>query len=170
MTCAHRLRLAVVQTGLALVLAVLAAARETAPGAAAAADSAAAAADGAAAAADSAASTAPAFTIYYFHGTYRCESCLRIEAWTEEAVRREFAREIESGLVDWLAIDAQEDANAHYAARYQLTSQAVILAAWRDGEVARWKSLDDVWGLLQAKDEFQDYIRREIVAFMGPER
>jgi len=119
---------------------------------------------------DSTATANPAFTVYYFHGTFRCESCRRIEAWTEETVRREFAREIESGWVNWQAINAQEDANAHYADQYKIAGQTVILAAWQDGKVVRWKSLDEVWDLLQNKDSFQDYIEREVVAFMQSEQ
>jgi len=155
MTTARRPRRALILAGIVLARMATVAAGDLAPDAGAIADR--------------VAVPSPAFTVYYFHGTYRCDACLRTEAWTEETVRREFAGELASGRLDWHAIDAQDDANADYADRYQLTGPAVVIAAWQDGEVVRWRRLDDIWNLLEVKDEFQEYIRREITAFVHSE-
>lgn len=43
--------------------------------------------------------------VSYFHPTIRCETCLKIEALTERALREAFADELASGRLEWHVMD-----------------------------------------------------------------
>jgi predicted outer membrane protein len=45
--------------------------------------------------------TTPEYVVYYFHGQFRCETCLKIEAWAKDAVSEGFARELKAGNLAW---------------------------------------------------------------------
>ncbi|RZB33713.1 MAG: hypothetical protein SRB2_03824 [Desulfobacteraceae bacterium Eth-SRB2] len=35
--------------------------------------------------------------VYYFHGTYRCPSCTKIEKWSYEAIKHSFLKALKEG-------------------------------------------------------------------------
>ena len=104
---------------------------------------------------------------YYFHGTRRCPSCLRIEAYSNEAIENGFADEIDSGVVEWRLVNYDEDGNKHYLDDYQLYTKSVILSHVVDGKEVKWKNLDKVWTLLGDKEKFVSYVQTETRAFMS---
>jgi hypothetical protein len=118
--------------------------------------------------ADDAAVVAPEFVVYYFHGTFRCETCRKIEAWAKDAVGEGFVREMKAGNLDWRVVNIQEEPNEHFADEYKLSSQAVVVTQWQDGKVIRWKNLDEVWDHLESKQGFCDYITGEVAGFLKP--
>lgn len=113
---------------------------------------------------------APEYVVYYFHGTFRCESCLKIEAWSKEAVHEGFAREMKAGNLAWRVANVQEEANEHFAAEYKLAGQALIVTEWQDGKVVRWENLEAVWDHLEAQPGFHDYVTQTIAAFLAKEK
>ena len=46
--------------------------------------------------------------VYYFHGTFRCFSCHRIEEFTEGAIKEYFFRELENGTLEYEIINIEE--------------------------------------------------------------
>jgi len=119
------------------------------------------------AAADS--SVAPRVIAYYFHGTRRCASCKKIEAYSEEAITTGFADLIENGELVWLPVNTDEEENQHFIDDYQLYTKSVILVDTEAVKEPRWKNLKDVWLKLGDKEDFIAYVQAEVRSFLGKE-
>jgi hypothetical protein len=104
---------------------------------------------------------------YYFHGTRRCASCRKIEAYSTEAVETGFADDLKGGTLEWHVINIDEEANQHFIKDYQLYTKSVILSHMKDGKEIAWKNLDKVWTLLGSKDDFVTYVQAETRTFMS---
>ncbi len=100
--------------------------------------------------------------VYYFHSAKRCGPCIQIEEWTEEAIRTAYTEKLKTGALQWHVINISEPANEHFIKDYQLYTQTVILAEFKDGQQIRWKNLDQVWQLLRNKEKFIEYIHKEL--------
>jgi len=99
--------------------------------------------------------------VYYFHTTYRCTSCQKIEAYTHEAIETAFAADLEQGRVVWKLVNTDEKANKHFIKDYQLYTKSVVVAEEIGGKQQRWKNLPKVWELLGDKPGFLLYIQEE---------
>lgn len=104
-------------------------------------------------------------TVYYFHTTFRCHSCLLIEQRTKRAVEENFAADLKNGTVRLREINYEEPRNQHYMDRYKLYTKQVILSAVKGGKEVAWKNLDGVWQLLRDEMRFSLYITDEIKKF-----
>lgn len=105
--------------------------------------------------------------VYYFHTTYRCASCKKIEAYTEEAVKDAFGEEIRKGRLVWRMINTDEKVNKHFLKDYQLYTKSVIVAEEISGKQERWKNLPKVWELLGDRPGFLLYIQEETEAYLA---
>lgn len=107
--------------------------------------------------------------VTYFVTDVRCPSCLKIEAWTREAVEHSFAKPLRSGRLVFRLVNIEEPANAHFWDDYRLITKSVVLSDTVDGTERRWKHLDRIWILLhEGKPAFQRYVRDEIAAWLKP--
>jgi hypothetical protein len=104
---------------------------------------------------------------YYFHGNMRCNTCRKLEAYSEEAISKGFADQIAAGELEWRAINTDEPDNKHYIKDFELTSKSLVLAEYRDGEVKRWKNLKLIWQLVGDKDGFLKYVRDTTTDFLA---
>lgn len=104
---------------------------------------------------------------YYFHGTRRCPTCIKIEKYTKESIVDGFPELIESGRLQFLVINVDEAENRHFIDDYRLTTKSVVISDRMDGMETRWKNLNLVWEYVGEKDTFVDYIRRETSAYLG---
>lgn len=100
--------------------------------------------------------------VTYYYTSRRCASCLKIEAFSREAVETGFSKELKDGKVVWGLVNVDEAANNHYIDDYQLYAKSVIVADVRDGEEVRWKNLTRVWQLTNDKNAFIKYIQDEV--------
>jgi hypothetical protein len=107
--------------------------------------------------------------VYYLHGTRRCSNCIKIEAYTKEAVDSNLTEAVKTGLLEWRVYNTDEDSNAHYVDDYQLYTKSVIVSDVRDGKEVRWKNLEKIWELLNDKASFKKYIQDEVTAFLKEE-
>ena len=103
---------------------------------------------------------------YYFHGKFRCASCVKIEALSRKAVTEGFPDELKSGRLRFLDVNVDEAQNRHFIAEYQLSSQSLILVAIRDGRQVRWQNMEKVWTLLDSEREFIPYVRDGVSGFL----
>jgi len=103
----------------------------------------------------------------YFRANARCPSCVKIEAYTTEAVEQGFADALTQGRLVWRVVNVDEPGNKHYVRDYELYTKSVVLAEFRDGKQVRWKNLKKVWELLHSKDAFVKYVDGEVRAFLG---
>ena len=107
--------------------------------------------------------------VYYFMTSQRCPSCMKIEAFTREAVEQNFSEKLAEKDLVWKIVKVDEPQNRHFIQDYQLYTKSVVLVRYRDGKQVEWKNLDKVWNLLGDKVAFQDYITGEVKAFIGTE-
>ncbi|MCP4643334.1 MAG: hypothetical protein GY851_23000 [bacterium] len=103
---------------------------------------------------------------YYFHANIRCESCIKIERFTDQAIQSGFADALKDGTLEWRIVNTDEPENAHYLEDLDEFSKSVILVGMRNGETVEHKSLEDVWLLIENPAEFHRYVKNEIQAYL----
>ncbi len=104
---------------------------------------------------------------YYFHSTARCKTCLTIEAYAQEALAVAFPEELESGRLEWRAVDTDEPENEHFISDYELTASSLVLVDFIDGKQVAFRILDDVWTLVDDELKFKAYVEGEALAYLG---
>lgn len=106
------------------------------------------------------------YVAYYFLTNKRCQSCLRIEKWTEASIHEYFKEDLESGSLDWRTVNVQKPENKHFIDDFQLYTKSVVIVEQQDGATIRWHNLDKVWHLLRDQEQFSRYVFKEIQGFM----
>lgn len=104
--------------------------------------------------------------VYYFFGDVRCPTCMKIESYTAATVQQRFATLIEDGALEWKPTNLDRAGNEHYLEDYQLVTKSVILSRRQGDKEIEWKNLERIWELAGKKDQFEDYIAREVQAFV----
>jgi hypothetical protein len=113
------------------------------------------------------AATAAPFVAYYFHGTKRCRTCLKIQAQSEEAIQTGLATELKAGRLAWSSVNIEEPGNEHFATDFKVTGSTLVIAEVKDTKAVRFAKLDKTWDLVHDKPQFMDYVAREVLAFIG---
>jgi hypothetical protein len=104
--------------------------------------------------------------VYYFHGNFRCHSCLTIEELTRDAVLGGFEEELRDGRLELRVINMQDPLNREYVEKFQLKYYIVVLERIENGQQQDWKNLEDVWDLYTDRDRFIEYVQTETRSFM----
>ena len=104
---------------------------------------------------------------YYLHGKVRCITCNDIEKTAQEVVQSSFAEELQTGRIEWRAVNYEEPGNEHFARDFKLAAPCVVLASLRDGAQERWKSLPEVWELIGDKPAFRAFIETSVREELG---
>ena len=105
--------------------------------------------------------------VNYFFSNTRCATCRAIESQTLEVVQSEFAAELQDGTLAWKTLNYEEDNNSHLMEQYEIVMPVVVLTRMKQGELAEWKRLDQVWGLVNDKQAFAKFIKQEIDGLLG---
>ena len=109
------------------------------------------------------------YIVYYLHGDRRCATCMKLEAYSHEAITTGFADALEDSSVVWRVVNFDEEENEHYVKDYKLYSQSVVISHVKDGEEVGWKNLDRIWKLVGDQEEFIAYVQEETKAFIDGE-
>ncbi|MCX5754100.1 MAG: nitrophenyl compound nitroreductase subunit ArsF family protein [Candidatus Krumholzibacteria bacterium] len=99
---------------------------------------------------------------YYFHGTFRCPTCLSIEKLSKETVETEFADLVKEGKVVFLSLNYDESKNAHFGDDYKLTAPSLVLSLRNNGKEVTWKNLPEVWDLAHNPPALREYVAGEL--------
>ncbi|MGZ5443617.1 MAG: nitrophenyl compound nitroreductase subunit ArsF family protein [Thermoanaerobaculia bacterium] len=102
----------------------------------------------------------------YFHGDVRCVTCRKVEAYAKEAIESGFGSQIESGLVEFRAINVEEPGNRHFVDDFQLVTRSVVVTDELDGVVQRFVKLDNVWGLVGNRDAYHSYVQDAVRGYL----
>ena len=102
----------------------------------------------------------------YLHGTARCVTCRKLEAWGEEALRAGFGEALDRGQLVWRPTNVDLPENRHLMHDFQLRFRSLVLVEIRDGEAGRWKNLDQIWQLSGDRDACISYVEAETRQFM----
>ncbi len=100
--------------------------------------------------------------VTYFHTSFRCPTCTRIETYSREAVEKSVSDEAGKEVVEFRILNVDEPENKHCIQDYKLYTKSLIIALERDWEVVRWKNLPDIWKLAGDRDRFHSYVQDEI--------
>ena len=109
----------------------------------------------------------PVAIMYYFHRTLRCQTCLTIEAYIDEAIRTHFADALADGRLRWLPTNIEEPKNVHFEEDFSLEFNSAILVHSDGEDGVTWLNLENIWDLVERKDEFMAYIRDQIRLFLS---
>ncbi len=105
-------------------------------------------------------------TAYYFHGTFRCPTCKKLEQYSKEAIESNFKDALASGKLTLKVVNIEDRGNEHYVNDYQLYTKSLVLSLTKDGKEIRSKNLDKIWEYVGNKDRYENYVRDEVAAFM----
>ncbi len=106
---------------------------------------------------------------YYFHGTNRCRTCLKIEELTKITVNTHFQDELKKGRLQWQPVNIDLPENKHFVEDYNLYTRSVVVVDMRGEKVSRWKNLERIWQLVSKEDVFKQYIQKEVAAYLKGE-
>ena len=101
---------------------------------------------------------------YYFLGNVRCSSCRKIEEVARKTIEGSFGREVSDGRLRFLAVNVDQPENRHFIEEFRLESAALVLVEMRDGKPVGWKSLPDVWTLVEDVPKLEKHVRDEVAS------
>jgi hypothetical protein len=104
---------------------------------------------------------------YYFHTNTRCSTCIKIEAYSHEAIEQGFPEEIKNGILEMRVVNYEQPENRHFMQDYKLVSKSLVLVKLVNGKQTSWTNLRLVWQLKGRKDAFLNYVRREVRGFLA---
>jgi len=103
---------------------------------------------------------------YYFHGTFRCYTCTNIEKYSREAIEANFKDALQSGKLEFKAVNVEERGNEHFVNDYQLYTKSLVLSLVKDGKETQYKNLEKIWEYVRDKEKFFNYVTGEIQAYL----
>jgi hypothetical protein len=106
----------------------------------------------------------PKVVVYYFHGNFRCVSCRKLEAVSQQAVMDGFPKELKQGALEWQVVNVESSGNEHFVADYKLFSKSLVVVRFRNGQQAGYKNLMKAWELLQDDEALRKYVQSEVKA------
>lgn len=103
---------------------------------------------------------------YYFHGAYRCVTCLGIERQAKQSIESTFASDLRDQRLVFQSVNVEEAPNRHFVQDYQLETRSLVLVQFKEGKPARWKTLNEVWTLVRDPQRFHEYVQNEVAQFL----
>jgi hypothetical protein len=104
---------------------------------------------------------------YYFHTNTRCSTCIKIEAFSKEAIEKGFADELKNGTLEMRIVNYENPENRHFMQDYKLVSKSLVLVNIANGKQTEWTNLKLVWQLTGHKDAFLNYVRKEVRSYLA---
>jgi len=105
---------------------------------------------------------------YYFHRTFRCYSCLTMEAAADEVMKEHFAQQMQNGQVVWMPANIEDPATESLQKQLNVQGTGLVLARMENGTYKDAKALDELSGLTDRPDALSKYLVDEIVAYLSP--
>lgn len=103
------------------------------------------------------------YSVYYFHPTARCESCINIENFTKEFVETKLS---EPHRINFIPLNIDEPQNEHFMNDFNLKFSSVVITRQKKGVTENFKNLDSVWTYSHDKEGFFKYADSEIKEFI----
>lgn len=103
---------------------------------------------------------------YYFHGSFRCPTCMNMEKYSRDAIETNFKNVQDSGKLEFRAVNVEDRGNEHFVEDYKLYTKSLILSLVKDGKEVKSKNLDKIWELARNKQKFIEYVTAEVNALM----
>ena len=103
---------------------------------------------------------------YYFHRTQRCPTCLKIERFSEEALRDAYPEALSAGQLEWRVVNVEDPGNEHFVTDYQIVSGALVLVEMQGGVRQDWRNLERVWELVGDELAFKTYVEAQALPYL----
>ena len=104
--------------------------------------------------------------VYYFHGTYRCPSCTKIEKWSYEAIKDSFPKALKENRLLWKPVNVEKPENRHFIKEYNLITKSLIITEVKGENQTKWENLDKVWQFLRDQEKFFAYVTQKVKNYM----
>ncbi len=108
--------------------------------------------------------------VYYFHGNTRCPTCRSIETQAKAIVHDSFSSQLRAGTMAWKIVNYEQPAAEPLVKKFEVQIPVVVVARMKDGKIADWKRLDNVWALVGDKPAFANYVQSEIENMIAAEK
>ena len=102
--------------------------------------------------------------VYYFHSTFRCSTCNKIEKLTKDLLQKKYGNLLNTKKIIFSEIDFQ--ANEKLAEKYGIVASCVVVAINKGDKTIEYKRLDEVWTLINNPNEFNKYISNTINTYL----
>lgn len=103
---------------------------------------------------------------YYFHGKLRCKTCVGMEGMATAVLKTDFPIQLQDKTIEWRVVNYDDAANEHFIKDYQLVGPAIVLVELSGGKQVRYRNLEKIWQLAHEEDEFKQYVRTQVAAFL----
>ena len=103
---------------------------------------------------------------YYFHGSFRCPTCYKLEQYSKEAIETNFKDALASGKLEFKVINVEDKGNEHFVNDYQLYTKSLVISLTENGKEVKSKNLTKIWDYVGNKQKFFDYVTVEINNFL----
>jgi len=104
---------------------------------------------------------------FYFHGTVRCETCLKIEQQAKALIERQFKTELDTQRLVFRPLNYDLPENAHYLQDYKLPCPSLVLVRQEFGKDLKWKMLGQIWTLVETSTAFDQYVGKEVDNYLS---
>lgn len=103
---------------------------------------------------------------FYFHGTVRCETCLKIEQQAKSVIEQQFGSELAANRLAFKSVNYDLPENAHFLLDYKLPCPSLVLVRQKGDKDEKWKLLGDTWQLVENPVKFNNYVEIEVRNFL----
>lgn len=103
---------------------------------------------------------------YYFHGSFRCPTCHKLEQYSKEAIETNFKDALASGTLEFKTINVEDRGNEHFMNDYKLYTKSLVITLIQNGKEVKAKNLDKIWEYGGNKQKFFEYITGEVNNFL----
>jgi len=108
----------------------------------------------------------PVLVAYYFHGTSRCPTCLKMEQYARDAIEGAYQAEVGSGQVRWQAVNYDETVNEHFVKDYGLVASSLVIVSGEAVASGVWRKLDRIWDLIGDEQAFKAYVIEQVTSML----
>jgi hypothetical protein len=101
-------------------------------------------------------------SVLYFYQVPSCETCLLMSKYVSETVETRFAESVKKGEIVLQHLNLEDEQNADLVQKLGIKVPMLAIAQIKDGKMEKAKLARKVWFLAAEKDEFMDYVEKEI--------
>jgi len=109
----------------------------------------------------------PTVIAYYFHRTFRCPTCLAIEADAAGIIEDNFSQQLANGNLMWIPFNLDDSGGDKFEKDFDISVSTLVVAKIRDGKVTEFKKLEKVWQLVGDNQAFSKYVKSEIDEYLN---
>jgi len=106
-------------------------------------------------------------TVYYFHSTIRCETCLLIEGLADATLRAEFSDELSSGTLVWRPLDVRLPENSLLVEEFGLRASDLVVVREKSGGQQSREEIPGLWELAADPERLSRHLKDVVVRLLG---